>query len=96
VNTEIVEHGKTGFLAATPEQWREHLAELIQDWRLRRDMGMRARASVERRYTVETVLPGLVKVFGGQMHREGAGCANCRQGPLRPAPSDRPSQNVPP
>jgi glycosyltransferase involved in cell wall biosynthesis len=43
-----VEHGRTGLHAATADEAREHLLALVDDARLRRDLGSAARAYVER------------------------------------------------
>jgi len=70
-NREIVMHGKEGFFAETPDEWRGRLGELIRNWRLRADMGRQARGSIEQQYTVEAVLPTLVGVFEEEIGRNG-------------------------
>ncbi len=57
VNSEIIDHGKNGYLAATPEQWEEHLGALVQDPELRARMGAAARRRVEEAYSVQVCLP---------------------------------------
>ena len=57
MNAEVVEDGVSGFLADTPEAWREKLARLISDPDLRRRMGMASRESVRRRYAHELHYP---------------------------------------
>lgn len=42
----LIDHGKTGMLAWTPEEWRESLARLIEDGQLRTGLGEAARADV--------------------------------------------------
>ena len=42
-NRRVVAEGETGFLASTPEEWREALSRLASDPPLRRRMGAAAR-----------------------------------------------------
>jgi glycosyltransferase involved in cell wall biosynthesis len=53
VNSEIIEHGTSGFLAATQHEWREHLTTLCDQSDLRIAMGARARQRVCERYSVD-------------------------------------------
>lgn len=53
VNAEIVEHGVTGFLARTPEEWREAVRLLLADPDLRRRMGAAGRQRVEQHYSLQ-------------------------------------------
>src|SRR5262249_52272740 len=46
---EIIDHGRSGLLAADAGEWIEALVMLIDDWKLRSDMGQRARTIVEER-----------------------------------------------
>jgi O-antigen biosynthesis protein len=50
-----VQHGDTGFLASTPEEWEEVLMRLVEDEALRRDVGERAYRHVIEHYTPEVV-----------------------------------------
>ncbi|MBL4861802.1 MAG: glycosyltransferase family 4 protein [Crocinitomicaceae bacterium] len=52
VNNEIVEHGKNGFLCATPEEWKKVLAELLKDQMLRERIGKSGQKTVRERYSV--------------------------------------------
>lgn len=52
VHAELIEHGRTGLLAATPEEWADAIAELAMNPELRRDLGRRGREFVERHYGV--------------------------------------------
>lgn len=49
---DLVEHGKTGFLASTAQQWRKHLDALIHDPAMRVEIGNAARAAA-RNWTIE-------------------------------------------
>ena len=51
VHRQLITHGETGFLAATPMAWREALLRLANSAELRRSMGARARERVLRRYS---------------------------------------------
>lgn len=52
VHPEMIRHGETGFLAATPEEWRAAITTLAGDADLRRRMGAAARLRAEERYFV--------------------------------------------
>lgn len=54
VQAEMIQHGKTGYLAETPEQWNEAVGRLAQDPDLRRRMGLAGRRRVEEQYSVQT------------------------------------------
>lgn len=60
VNSEIVEAGVNGFLAATPEAWTEALTGLLDDPALRRAMGTRGRERVAARYSLAVQAPRVV------------------------------------
>jgi glycosyltransferase involved in cell wall biosynthesis len=47
VQAELVQHGKTGYLAQTPDQWAEAIARLGCDSELRQRMGQAGRRQVE-------------------------------------------------
>ena len=63
VNREIVQGGKTGYLAATVEEWQQRLARLIEDETFRLKMGLVARGRVEQCYSVKAVLPLLNEIL---------------------------------
>ena len=63
VNSEIVDHGRNGFVAATPEEWIESMAVLLRDADLRARLGTRARQTVEERYSARVHAPRLVEVL---------------------------------
>jgi len=63
VNQQIVEDGKTGYLAVTVEEWQLRLARLVEDEALRLQMGCAARARIEQHYSVKAVLPLLAEVL---------------------------------
>ena len=52
VNAQSVADGESGFLANDDDEWEEHLAHLVSDGSLRRQMGRRGRAAVEARFAL--------------------------------------------
>jgi glycosyltransferase involved in cell wall biosynthesis len=52
VNTEIIEHGKNGFLASTTDEWITALSTLIEDATLRKNIGKAGRQTVLEKYSV--------------------------------------------
>lgn len=68
VNREIIEDGVSGFLAASPEAWREKLAMLITRPELQSTLGARGRAVVEQRYSLNANAPTLLRVFEQVAH----------------------------
>jgi glycosyltransferase involved in cell wall biosynthesis len=63
VNTEIVEHGKNGFLASNLEDWIRFLTQLRDDKILRTNMGNYGRNKVENNYCLQVTAPRLVELF---------------------------------
>jgi len=57
VNAEIIQHGKTGFLADSPEEWRGAVEKLVHDPELRRVMGETGRMWVMKRYSIDATYP---------------------------------------
>jgi glycosyltransferase involved in cell wall biosynthesis len=53
VQTEMVRHGETGFLASTIDEWVQAVRTLARDPTLRRRMGAAGRRLVEANYRVE-------------------------------------------
>lgn len=52
VNTEIIQDGENGFLAATTEEWVEKLSLLIESAELRKKFSINGRKTVEEKYSV--------------------------------------------
>lgn len=63
VNAEIVQEGRTGFLATTPEDWHEALRALSESPELRVSMGRAGRERCERDYSVHRWFPELLGVL---------------------------------
>jgi len=62
-NRLYVREGENGFLVGTVAQWEERLAKLVEDPALRAKMGAAARASVERDYSIEAMVPRYLSLF---------------------------------
>jgi glycosyltransferase involved in cell wall biosynthesis len=63
VNTEIIEHGRNGFLATTTEEWFFCLSQLIESETLRRQMGKAARETVIKKYSVLSQQDNYLEAF---------------------------------
>ena len=63
VNSEIVDHGISGFLASSTKEWVKYLGILKGDPGLRRTMGVAGRGIVEEKYSLEKVAPKLVSIL---------------------------------
>jgi glycosyltransferase involved in cell wall biosynthesis len=58
-NLELVEHGRTGFLATTQDEWVECLSHLIERPELRSAIADAARRDVEQRFAIDVIGPQL-------------------------------------
>lgn len=63
VNTEIIQDGENGFLAATKEEWLAKIELLIQDKALRLKMGKAGRQTVVEKYSVEAWKDEYLRLF---------------------------------
>jgi glycosyltransferase involved in cell wall biosynthesis len=70
VNAEIVDHGVTGFLASTEEDWIHYLKILAESPDLRARMGAAGRRKVRAQYCAEVVAPRLLDVLGSAVRSE--------------------------
>lgn len=57
MNREVVEHGVSGYLAATAEEWEQYIGTLCANAALREEMGRKARERVLRSYSLAVHLP---------------------------------------
>ena len=62
MNREMVVHGRTGFLASTPEEWADAIERLASNPKLRQAMGQRGRHLVEERFGVERWAPRFARL----------------------------------
>jgi glycosyltransferase involved in cell wall biosynthesis len=63
VNQQIVEHGKSGFLASTETEWISALTQLRDDASLRQSMGQLGRVKVEQSYSLQAHAPRLASIL---------------------------------
>jgi len=66
VHAELIEHGRTGLLAATPAEWADAIAELAMNLELRRTLGNRGREFVERHYGASAWGPRFAAIISGE------------------------------
>lgn len=65
MNSEVVRHGVTGFLASTGQEWREALDTLAADPELRRRMGEAGRRTVVSEYSLDRHGPRVARLLSG-------------------------------
>lgn len=70
VNTEIVEHGKNGFLASTFDEWVQAMRALLLDTALRQRMGEAGRRKVEKNYSVQVTGPRLAELIKSAIRQD--------------------------
>ena len=63
VNREIIEHGRTGMLASTPEEWGKALQLLVSFPSRREEMGRAGRRRVVEHYSIARWLPVFLDVL---------------------------------
>jgi glycosyltransferase involved in cell wall biosynthesis len=63
VNREIITHGVNSMLASTPQEWIDHLSELLTNPALRRSMAVAGRQTIEARYSLRVTAPQLAAVL---------------------------------
>lgn len=63
INTSIVDHGSTGFLAHTAEEWVKYLRILMSDGELRKKMGEAGREKAAREYSYDACFISLNQVL---------------------------------
>ncbi len=64
-NYRIIEHGKTGFLVKTKEEWITQLIALMNDPSLRKKIGLAARDIVEANYSIHANAPVYLSIIKG-------------------------------
>jgi glycosyltransferase involved in cell wall biosynthesis len=63
VNSDVVHHGETGFLASTQQAWEEALIRLAADGELRRRMGEAGRQRVASEFSLQVQAPRLERLL---------------------------------
>lgn len=67
INASIIEHGKTGFLASTSDEWRSALQALASSAELRTGMGRAGFARACERYSLAVTAPKVVDLVRSQL-----------------------------
>jgi glycosyltransferase involved in cell wall biosynthesis len=62
-NPAVIDHGRTGFLAAEPRDWVELTTKLVEDAELRATMGAQAAAVARNRYTLQANSEKIIGAF---------------------------------
>lgn len=62
-NTEVIKHGKNGFLAATDEEWVEYLTILTKDSKLRTELSARAANDAREKYSLDANAAKVIEAF---------------------------------
>lgn len=77
-NREIVEDGVNGFLASSEDAWVEKLGRLLDDPRLRTQLGEAGRKTVEERFAVHRYVASYVEILRASAGvRAGTGSPSC-------------------
>lgn len=63
VNTDIVQDGENGFIAATEDEWVEKLGQLINSPSLRKRLGQAGRQTVEAKYSAKVQAPRVFELL---------------------------------
>jgi glycosyltransferase involved in cell wall biosynthesis len=63
VNSEIVQDGQNGFIAATDEEWVDKLRRLLRSVELRRTLGTAGRQTIEQKYSAKVQAPRVYEIF---------------------------------
>ena len=67
-NPEVVEHGVTGFLADSEDEWVEYLILLIKDHKLRLRMAHAAATAAQKKYSLEGNTGKIIEAFQAAMN----------------------------
>jgi glycosyltransferase involved in cell wall biosynthesis/ubiquinone/menaquinone biosynthesis C-methylase UbiE len=65
VNRELVEHGKSGYLATSDAEWEYALEALYQSSSTRREMGVLGREKVIKNYSIQVYAPKVAEILRG-------------------------------
>jgi len=67
-NPEVIEHGVTGFLADSEEEWIDYLSLLINDHKLRLQMAHAAATAAQKKYSLEGNTGKIIEAFQAAMN----------------------------
>ena len=73
-NTEVIEHGGTGFLAHSTAEWVEYLELLVRDHDLRLRMADKAARVAQERFSLEANAAKIIKAFRSAVAYTGPVC----------------------
>jgi glycosyltransferase involved in cell wall biosynthesis len=62
-NPEVIQHGVTGFLADSEDEWIEYLSLLIKDHDLRESMSHAAAKTAQDKYSLEGNTQKIIEAF---------------------------------
>lgn len=63
VNKIIIEEGVNGFLCATPEEWLKAFSVLIENEKMRTEMGKKGRSKIEKEYSMVSQAEQFISLF---------------------------------
>jgi len=66
----IIDHGRTGYLAACEEEWHEALTKFVKDPALRMRVGEAAREEIASRYAINTAILEAEQIYGAALARQ--------------------------
>lgn len=61
--SEIIDNGKDGFIAENNQNYQNILLKLMNDFALRRNIGLAARKKIKEKFSWETVLPKWIELY---------------------------------
>jgi glycosyltransferase involved in cell wall biosynthesis len=62
-NRYVIDHGRNGFLASSPQEWTNYIGSLIADPDLREELGENGYKTVKERYSLQAVVDTLEQVI---------------------------------
>jgi len=62
-NCDIVQHGKTGFLANSEAEWHDAIDAFMRSPALRKEFGMKGRSLCEKNYSIQAWVPKLLEIL---------------------------------
>ena len=63
MNTEIIDHGKNGYLASSLKEWEQYLLLLINDADKRKELGQNGRKKMLAQYSLQAVQPVMQNII---------------------------------
>jgi glycosyltransferase involved in cell wall biosynthesis len=63
INQKIIKHGENGFLASKEDEWIEAITLLIENPKLRKEMGLKGREIAEQEYAVQVTAPKIINLI---------------------------------